>query len=152
MNRTMGKSVFGKAGQGARAATPAARAKAEAPSPAILAMQLLGRWTRMAQGHIAFGMGCSCCTEFGNVQVQDMEQHILDYLDTKYRAQEVEGVSALLTARAGYKPGESGSIAELLRAIAAQSEIPLKPAQQLSLLADLTRSIDSLDEMLQGRV
>ena len=147
MNKTMSKSAFGtakKSGAGPRAGSAA-------PSAPIQAMQLLGRWTRVAQGHIAFGMGCSCCTEFGNVQVQDMEQHILDYLDTKYRAQGVEGVSRLLIDRAGYKPGASGSVAELLRAVATQSGVPLSAENQLSLLSDLNRSIDSLDEMLQGR-
>jgi hypothetical protein len=139
----MNKAAFGKA-----AKSPSAR---QAPLPApIRAMQLLGRWTRLAQGHIAFGGGCSCCGEFGNLQVKDMEQHILDYLDTKYRAAKVEGVSRLLAERAGYRAGESGSIAELLRAMAGPGEQPLAAAQQQDLLSDLERSIDSLDEMMRG--
>src|SRR3972149_2521325 len=76
-------AAFGKGGK----ASSAKQAPMAAP---IRAMQLLGRWTRLAQGHIAFGGGCSCCGEFGNLQVMDMEQHILDYLDTKYRAANVE--------------------------------------------------------------
>jgi hypothetical protein len=139
---TVNKAVFGK-GAGSQ--------RKQAPSAApIQAMQLLGRWTRLAQGHIAFGGGCNCCGDFGNLQVKDMEQHILDYLDTKYRAAEVEGVGKLLADRAGYKSGESGSIAELLRAVAGQADMPLSPEQQLSLLADLERSIDSLDETMRG--
>ena len=139
----MNKAAFGKGGK----ASSAKQAPMAAP---IRAMQLLGRWTRLAQGHIAFGGGCSCCGELGNLQVQDMEQHILDYLDTKYRAANVEGVSRLLAERAGYRPGESGSIAELLRAVAGRGDMPLSSGQQLDMLADLERSIDSLDEMMRG--
>ena len=139
----MNKAAFGKSGK----ASPGRQAPMAAP---IRAMQLLGRWTRLAQGHIAFGGGCSCCGEFGNLQVQDMEQHILDYLDTKYRAAKVEGVAKLLAERAGYRSGESGSIAELLRAMAGRGDMPLSSEQQLEMLADLERSIDSLDEMMKG--
>ena len=136
-----------KAAFGARAPR---KAKQAPPSPAIKAMTLLGRWSRMAQGHIAFGGGCNCCGEFGNLQVADMEQHILDYLDTKYRAAKVEGVGELLAQRANYKSGASGSIPDLLKAMSGQADVPLTAEQQASLLADLERSIDSLDEMLRG--
>lgn len=129
----------------------ASRAPAEAPSAPIKAMQLLGRWTRLAQGHIAFGMSCSCCTDLGSVQVQDMEQHVLDYLDGKYRAAGVESVCRLLSERAGHREGQSGSIAELLRALASQADGSIRTEDQLAVLADLERSIDSLDELLRGR-
>ena len=128
----------------------APRRKEAPPSPAIKAMTLLGRWSRMAQGHIAFGGGCNCCGEFGNLQVADMEQHILDYLDTKYRTAKVTGVGELLAQRAGYRNGASGSIPDLLKALSTPGELPLTTDQQTSLLADLERSIDSLDEMLRG--
>jgi hypothetical protein len=138
-----GKAAFGKAGR-------ASRAREASPAAPVRAMQLLGRWTRMAQGHIAFGGGCSCCGEFGNVQVKDMEQHILDYLETKYRAAGVEAVPRLLAERAGYRSSESGSIAELLRAIAGAADTGVSSDQLLGLLSDLERSIDSLDQMLRG--
>lgn len=137
------KAAFGKAGR-------TSRAKEASPAAPLRAMQLLGRWTRMAQGHIAFGGGCNCCGDFGNIQVKDMEQHILDYLETKYRAAGVEAIPRLLIERAGYRSSESGSVAELLRAIAGQSDTGVPAEQLLSLLADLERSIDSLDQMLRG--
>jgi hypothetical protein len=144
--------MMNKGGLGAATKKAGGRkpAKEAPPSPPIKAMSLLGRWSRMAQGHIAFGGGCNCCGEFGNLQVADMEQHILDYLDTKYRAAKVDGVAALLSQKAGYRSGASGSIPDLLKAIAGQSDLPLKAEEQVSLLADLERSIDSLDEMLRG--
>jgi hypothetical protein len=98
-------------------------------------------------------MSCACAGgDFGNVQVKDMEQHILDYLDTKYRAAGSEAVCRLLAERAGYRAGESGSIAELLKAMAAQAEASVPQQDQLSMLADLGRSLDSLDEMTRGAV
>jgi hypothetical protein len=146
MSKMMTKGSFGKA----RAPARRAAGKEAPPAPPIKAMGLLGRWSRMALGHIAFGGGCNCCGEFGNLQVADMEQHILDYLDTKYRAAGVDGVGQLLAERAGYRSGAAGSIPDLLKAVAAQADIPLTQEQQASLLADLERSIDSLDEMLKG--
>jgi hypothetical protein len=120
------------------------------PAAPIQAMQLLGRWTRMAQGQIGYGGGCACCTGFDNVQVKDMEQHILDYLDSKYRAAGAQALCALIAQRAGYRQAESGSISELLRAIAMQSDKSVAAEEQLSLLADLGRSIDSLDELMRS--
>ena len=145
MNKGGGFGSAGKAKASGRKS-----AKEAPPAPQIKAMTLLGRWGRMAQGHIAFGGGCNCCGEFGNLQVADMEQHILDYLDTKYRAAKVEGVTTLLAQHAGYRSGASGSIPDLLKAIAGQGALPVGAEQQASLLADLERSIDSLDEMLRG--
>ncbi len=143
MNRMMSKGGLSKAVKrpGARPEDPSAIA---AP---IHAMQLLGRWTRMAQGQIGYGGGCSCCVGFDNIQVKDMEQHILDYLDSKYRTAGAQSLRSLLGTRAGYRPGESGSIADLLRSIAMQEDKSVPAEEQLSLLADLERSIDSLDEM-----
>jgi hypothetical protein len=148
------KPVAKRAGATPKLSAAARNAGGEARTkdlpPPVKAMGLLGRWARMAQGHIAFGGGCNCCGEFGNLQVADMEQHILDYLDTKYRASKVEGVARLLEQSAGYKSGASGSIPDLLKAIASQGALPLDAEQQHTLLADLERSIDSLDEMLRG--
>ena len=133
-----------------KAVKPAAKRASSDTAAPIQAMQLLGRWTRMAQGQIGYGGGCSCCVGFDNIQVKDMEQHILDYLDSKYRASGAEKLRHLLGARAGYKQSESGSISELLRAIATQADPSVPSEEQLSLLADLARSIDSLDEMARS--
>ncbi|HUL93624.1 MAG TPA: hypothetical protein VLV56_14885 [Burkholderiales bacterium] len=93
-------------------------------------MRLLGRWTKLAQGHVMFGAGCSCGVGFANLRLADFEPQILDYLRTKH------GI-------AGF-----AGVADLLRAIATQSDTCAEP---LALLADLERSIDSFDELHRGR-
>jgi hypothetical protein len=111
---------------------------------AIEATRLLGKWLRVAQGHLSFGMRCSCgmATGKGSIQVQDFELQILDYLFGRHTTAGL----ATLRARAGYRPGEAGSITELLRAIATESP-ELETELQLALLGDLDRSIDSFDEL-----
>ena len=99
-------------------------------SAAVEATRLLGKWTKLAQGHVMFGAGCSCGVGFTNLRLQDFEPQILDYLKTKH------GV-------AGF-----AGVAELLRSIATQGDAPGKP---LALLADLERSLDSFDELHRGR-
>ena len=110
-------------------------------SAAFEATRLLGKWTKLAQGHVMFGAGCSCGVGVG-VRLQDFEPQILDYLHTRHGAAAVE--------RAGYRQGEAGSVTALLRAIATQGTVE-QPAGQLALLADLERSIDSFDELHRGR-
>ena len=110
-------------------------------SAAVEATRLLGKWTKLAQGHVMFGSGCSCGVGFGTLRLQDFEQQILDYLHTKHGAAALE--------RAGYRQGEAGSVTALLRAIATQGAVG-QPAGQLALLADLERSIDSFDELHRG--
>jgi len=110
-------------------------------STALEATRLLGKWTKLAQGHVMFGSGCSCGVGVG-VRLQDFEPQILDYLHAKHGAAAVE--------RAGYREGEAGSVTALLRAIATQGAVE-QPAGQLALLADLERSIDSFDELHRGR-
>ena len=110
-------------------------------SAAVEATRLLGRWTKLAQGHVMFGSGCSCGVGVG-VRLQDFEQQILDHLHARHGAAAVE--------RAGYRQGEAGNVAALLRAIATQAAVE-QPAGQLALLADLERTIDSFDELHRGR-
>ncbi len=101
-------------------------------SPVFEATRLLGRWTKLAQGHVMFGSGCSCGVGFANLRLADFEPQILEYLKTKH------GVS-----------GFSG-VPDLLRSIVKQSEGE-KHGGQLALLADLARSLDSFDELHRGR-
>ena len=106
--------------------------KTAAASAAFEATRLLGRWTKLAQGHVVFGSGCSCGIGFANLRLQDFEPQILDYLKTKH------GVTG------------HAAIADLLRAIATRDKGPADSAQ-LALLADLARSLDSFDELHRGR-
>jgi hypothetical protein len=100
-------------------------------SAAVEATRLLGRWTRLAQGHVVFGAGCSCGVGIANLRLADFEPQILDYLKTKH------GV-------AGF-----AGVAELLRSIARRSGE--EKGAELALLADLERSLDSFDELHRGR-
>jgi hypothetical protein len=114
------------------------------PSPAIEAVRLLGKWTLLAQRHLAVGGTCSCCMGFGDARVQDFEQQILDFLNHRHGAK--PGIAALLSERAGYRPTESGSLSDLLRSIATQPES--KPAEEIiELLSELGRSLDSIEEL-----
>jgi hypothetical protein len=99
-------------------------------SAAVEATRLLGKWTRLAQGHVMFGAGCSCGIGLANLRLADFEPQILDYLKTKH------GV-------AGF-----AGVADLLRSIAMKGEGRGDP---LALLADLERSLDSFDELHRGR-
>jgi hypothetical protein len=108
-------------------------------STALEATRLLGKWTKLAQGHVMFGTGCSCGVGVG-VRLQDFEQQILDYLNARHGAAAVEG--------AGYREGETGSVTALLRAVATQRA---GNGGHLPLLADLERSLDSFDELHRGR-
>jgi hypothetical protein len=115
------------------------RVRANKASAAIEATRLLGKWTKLAQGHVMFGSGCSCGVGVG-VRLQDFEQQILDYLHAKHGAPAVE--------RTGYREGEAGSVTALLRAIATQGA---GSGDHRALLADLERSLDSFDELHRGR-
>jgi hypothetical protein len=104
---------------------------AKKPSAALEATRLLGKWTKLAQGHVMFGSGCSCGIGFDNLRLQDFEPQILDYLRAKH--------------------GDTGhtAITELLRAIATQDS-GKESSARLALLADLARSLDSFDELHHG--
>jgi hypothetical protein len=104
----------------ARRAKPSA-----ARSAAVEAVRLLGRWTRLAQGHVMFGAGCSCGAGFANFEPQ-----ILDYLNAKHGTGGFAGVS------------------DLLRSIATRGN---GSGQSLALLADLERSLESFEELHGGR-
>jgi hypothetical protein len=129
-----------------RAASGRKTAKGTPALPAAIeATRLLGKWMRVAQGHVSFGMGCSCGMGTVNIQTQDFELQILDYLYGKHSKAGAEPVLALLRVHAHYRPGEAGSITAFLRAIATQSSV-LAAELQLALLRDLERGIDSFDE------
>jgi hypothetical protein len=105
----------------------------------IEALQLLGKWTSLAQGHVLVGGSCSCGFAGGNLQIVELEQQILDYLDGKYAA-----------GGEGYEPGSSGSLGALLRSIGAQPA-DTDPGRWLSLLDDLKRTLESFDELHRAR-
>ena len=99
-------------------------------SAAVEATRLLGKWTRLAQGHALFGGGCSCGLGFASLSLQDFEPQILDYLKTKHRV------------------GGFAGVPDLLRSIAKEGD---GKEDRLGLLADLERSLDSFDELHRGK-
>ena len=98
-------------------------------SAAVEATRLLGKWTRLAQGHALFGGGCSCGLGFASLSLRDFEPQILDYLKSKH------GV------------GGFAGVPDLLRSIVKEGETE----GRLALLADLERSLDSFDELHRGK-
>jgi len=95
------------------------------PNPRVKALQLLGRWTRLAQGHLPLGAGCSCGTPAVSVRLTDLERDVLDYLAARHAS--AQG---------------AGSIARLMHAIGSSDG-----AAGWALLADLERSLESFESV-----
>jgi hypothetical protein len=106
----------------------------------VEATRLLGKWSLLAQRHLAFGAGCAACSRFfGSVQVRDLEQQMLEFLRERHAKK--PAIAALLAERAG-------SVSELLKAIAT---LPAKKDEDIeALLADLRRSVESIEELHRG--
>jgi hypothetical protein len=88
------------------------------------ATTLLGRWTRLAQGHLPLGVGCSCGAPAVNIRVADLERDVLDYLYSKHP-----------------RAPKAASLPELLRQFAQGGVEPF------TLLTDLERSLDSFENL-----
>ena len=99
----------------------------------IEALQLLGKWTRLAQGHVLIGAGgCSCGLVGANVRIEDFEQQILDYLRGKHgEAVKSDRIASLLQSIATPASGDAG--------------------KSLPLLEDLDRTLESFDELHRTR-
>lgn len=126
---------------------------AEIPTSApVHALMLLGRWTRIAQqGALPIGgmSGCSCCAGFDFLPVASIEIEVLDFLDGRHGA--TAGIGALLREQAGYRPNEAGRIVDLLKVIGGgKSGVP--EAALGPLLVDLQMTVDSLDDIANGRM
>jgi hypothetical protein len=109
---------------------------------ALRALMLLGRWTRVAQGHIAQGASCMCAGGLATVQAADLEQQVMAFLADKYQAR-----PQIAAALQRYVSGSSaGSIGDLLRETARGLE-NVSADGQLDLLSDLERIIASFEEV-----
>ena len=102
------------------------------PSTAILAIRSLGRWTELARRHVPAGAGCACGPGFAGLQLGDFEGQVLDYLRSRHR-----GVSAT-------------GVAELLGQLAKGESAMPEPEQEV-LLGELSRTLDSFEELHRGR-
>ena len=97
--------------------------------PSVLALQLLGNWNRLANGHVALSAGCSCGVADSPLRVQDFEQDILDFLRGRHPvALRADSIQALLTH------------------LARNADDRAQPV-----LADLARSIESFEVQHSGR-
>lgn len=112
------------------------------PSIPLRALQLLGRWTRVSQGHLALGAGCICGGMMVGVRAQDLELNVLDYLATRHSGD--AAIGRLLSECAGYRDGTAGSLSNMLQAIARRTDVAPESAQA-ALLDDLERTIESFD-------
>lgn len=102
---------------------------AVSPEPSVLAVQLLGSWNRLANGHVALSAGCSCGVADSQLRVQDFEQDILDFLRGRHP----------IALRAD-------SIQTLLTDLARHADDRARPV-----LVDLARSLDSFEAQHSGR-
>ena len=89
-------------------------------------------------------MGCAC-GGMDSIAAGDLEQNILDYLNGKHGSNPV--IAGLLRDKAGYVEGQSGRVADLLRALATQA-VPQDILQPI--LDDLGRTIASFEELHRG--
>ncbi len=120
---------------------PARPAKRNTSNSAQLrALQLLGRWARLAQGHVILGTSCSCGAGVGSVPVADLEQDILNYLRSRHAGSSPE-LDALFVGEAGSRSGPT-KLVELLRAIAS-ADAGLESFG--AVLRDLEQSIESFE-------
>ena len=114
---------------GRRPAPRASRSLAASPDPSVFALQLLGSWNRLSNGHVALSTGCSCGVADSQLRVQDFEQDILDFLRSRHPvALPADSIQALLTG------------------LARNADDRARPV-----LADLARSIDSFEAQHSGR-
>ncbi len=95
----------------------------------LRAIQLLGRWTRLSQGHIALGAGCLCGASFGAMQPSDYDQQIVEFLLGRHPA-----IASLDHSRL-----------DRLLGVIAKGGAGLAPRDCVALLDDLERSLDSFD-------
>jgi hypothetical protein len=136
------RSAPASAAIAAPAAAPAATSAATSTDASVLALQLLGRWQRVCNGHVAFANACACV--FGAaVELSDFDDLILDYLCNKFAGQ--PEVAAYIKATAVPAPEAPGTLRTLLRKMAAApGEAP--DGQAIAVLRTLETSIASIEE------
>ncbi len=101
----------------------------KAKQPRLEAIRLLGKWQRLAGGHVLLAAGCSCGVAATSVAVADYERDILDFLRGRHaRAAAADGIAPLL----------GGLAREAAKA-------------DLALLADLETSLDSFESLHRGK-
>jgi len=107
----------------------------------IRAIQLLGAWHRVAQGHLPLnGFACSCSLGIGRITVQDFEQDVLDYLFEKHgNVDELKNFIKNISS----EKYNTGALAALLRSLSVDFPDATNAEQ---LLDDLEKTIGSFSE------
>lgn len=107
----------------------------------IRAIQLLGAWHRVAQGHLPLnGFACSCSLGIGGITVQDFEQDVLDYLFEKHgNVDELKNFFKNISS----EKYNTGALAALLRSLSVDFPDATNAEQ---LLDDLEKTIGSFSE------
>jgi hypothetical protein len=101
----------------------------KAKQPRVEAIRLLGKWQRLAGGHVLLAGGCSCGVAASSVAVGDYERDIVDFLRGRHaRAAAADGIAPLLSLLAR----EGGR-------------------RDLGLLADLETSLASFESLHRGK-
>jgi len=118
---------------------PAPQAAAQAR-----ALALLGRWNRIARGHLALAGGCSCGTGAVSLSVADLESQLIEFLFQRF-GREAAGRAWL--EGAGILPDGSGRIDAVLARLARPGA---PPAMAADLLEQLEISIDSFAQLHRG--
>lgn len=122
--------------------TPDLNPDAAATNVAVQALQLLGRWQRVRNGHLALSAGCAC--SFGaSVDLREFDDLILDFLLNKFAAD--AALCEFVRLGAGALPGQSSSLTLLLRGIATVPAT-LPAARVQAVLQALEGSIESIEE------
>ena len=102
-------------------------------------MQLLGRWQRVRNGHLALSAGCACGIS-ASIDLRDFDELILDYLYNKFSSDAT--LCDFLRHAAGVP---AGTLAALLRRLATPP-LRLPPPQAQAVLQALEASIASIEE------
>lgn len=112
-------------------------ARAARAGQAVAAVQLLGRWQRVCNGHLSFSNGCACSVG-ATVDLGDLDDLIIDYLRRKFEAE---------PALAGYIAAHdvAGGMKSLLRALATETKA-LTSDQTRALMVAIEASVASIEE------
>lgn len=139
--RRSGSVRGGSVRGGAARAAANSRAASDAAHTAIAvqAMQLLGRWQRVRNGHLALSAGCACGIS-ASIDLREFDELILDYLYNKFSSD--AALCDFLRHAAGVP---AGPLAALLRRLATPPLI-LPPPQAQAVLQALEASIASIEE------
>lgn len=118
------------------------------PALALRALGLMGRWTRLARGHIGIAshIACACVLPFSSIPVAQIEEDLIDYLDDRHRAAPA-AVAVLARAR---ESGAAPSLAALVRAIADAAAREAGTALAV-LLDDIDTWLTGIEKMMPER-